>query len=72
MEYRELGHTDPRWDDLVREALERQLLENDLSAARTPWEEAYDLGYRGYVGLECRPKTTELAAAIGVAKADVW
>jgi hydroxypyruvate isomerase len=34
--------------------------------------EAYDLGYRGYVGLECRPKTTELAAAQGVARADVW
>jgi hydroxypyruvate isomerase len=35
-------------------------------------KEAYDLGYRGYVGLECRPKTTELAAAQGVAAADVW
>jgi len=35
-------------------------------------KEAYDLGYRGYVGLECRPKTTELAAARAVAKADVW
>jgi hydroxypyruvate isomerase len=34
--------------------------------------EAYDLGYRGYVGLECRPKTTELAAAQGVARADDW
>lgn len=34
--------------------------------------EAYELGYRGYVGLECRPKTTELAAAVAVAKADVW
>lgn len=34
--------------------------------------EAYELGYRGYVGLECRPKTTELAAAQGVARADVW
>ena len=34
--------------------------------------EAYDLGYRGYVGLECRPKTTELAAAQGVAAADIW
>jgi hydroxypyruvate isomerase len=33
---------------------------------------AYELGYRGYVGLECRPKTTELAAAQGVAHADVW
>jgi hydroxypyruvate isomerase len=32
--------------------------------------QAYELGYRGYVGLECRPKTTELAAAQAVAKAD--
>jgi len=35
-------------------------------------KEAYDLGYRGYVGLELSPKTTELAAAIACAKADVW
>ncbi|HEY4312988.1 MAG TPA: TIM barrel protein [Pirellulales bacterium] len=35
-------------------------------------KEAFDLGYRGYVGLECRPKGTELAAAQGVAAADVW
>ncbi len=35
-------------------------------------KEAYDLGYRDYVGLECRPRTTELAAAKGVAAADVW
>lgn len=34
--------------------------------------QAYELGYRGYVGLECRPKTTELAAAQAVARADVW
>jgi hydroxypyruvate isomerase len=34
--------------------------------------QAYELGYRGYVGLECNPKTTELAAAQAVAKADVW
>jgi len=34
--------------------------------------EAHDLGYRGYVGLECRPQTTELEAARGVARADVW
>lgn len=34
--------------------------------------QAYELGYRGFVGLECRPKTTELAAARGVAAADVW
>ena len=35
-------------------------------------QEAHALGYRGYVGLECRPRTTELAAARGVAAADVW
>ncbi|MEX0677255.1 MAG: TIM barrel protein [Pirellulales bacterium] len=34
--------------------------------------QAYELGYRGYVGLECTPATTELAAAQAVAKADVW
>jgi hydroxypyruvate isomerase len=35
-------------------------------------KEAYDLGYRGFVGLECRPNTTELAAAQGVSRADRW
>jgi hydroxypyruvate isomerase len=35
-------------------------------------KQAYELGYRGYVGLELRPKTTELAAARAVAAADVW
>ncbi len=35
-------------------------------------QEAYDLGYRDYVGLELRPKSTELAAAQAVAAADVW
>ena len=35
-------------------------------------KEAHDLGYRDYVGLECRPKTTEQAAAAGVAAADIW
>jgi len=35
-------------------------------------KEVYDLGYRGYVGTECRPQTTELAAARALAKADVW
>lgn len=35
-------------------------------------KQAYDLGYRGFVGLECRPKTTELVAAHAVARADVW
>jgi hydroxypyruvate isomerase len=34
--------------------------------------QAHELGYRGYVGLECVPKTTELAAAKAVAAADVW
>jgi hydroxypyruvate isomerase len=34
--------------------------------------QAHELGYRGYIGLELRPKTTELAAARGVADADVW
>ena len=33
---------------------------------------AHDLGYRGYVGLELVPKTTELAAAIACAQADNW
>jgi hydroxypyruvate isomerase len=35
-------------------------------------KEAYDRGYRDYVGLECRPKTNELAAAKAVAAADTW
>lgn len=34
-------------------------------------QEAHKLGYRGYVGLECRP-TEELVAARRVAAADVW
>lgn len=34
--------------------------------------QAHDLGYRGFVGLELRPKTTELAAAQAAAAADVW
>jgi hydroxypyruvate isomerase len=33
---------------------------------------AYDLGYRGYVGLECRPQKDELTAARRVAAADIW
>lgn len=33
---------------------------------------AYELGYRDYLGLECTPATTELAAAQAVAKADQW
>jgi hydroxypyruvate isomerase len=35
-------------------------------------KEAFDLGYRYYVGLECRPKAGEIAAARRVAAADVW
>lgn len=35
-------------------------------------KEAYDLGYRGFVGLECRPKTTEEEAAKLIALADRW
>ncbi len=34
--------------------------------------EAYDLGYRGFVGLECRPLDTELEAARRVAATDIW
>ncbi|MFO0944907.1 MAG: hypothetical protein U1D30_03005 [Planctomycetota bacterium] len=33
-------------------------------------KEAYDLGYRGFVGLECKPKGDEHAAAIRVAESD--
>jgi len=33
--------------------------------------QAYELGYRGYVGLECNP-TEEIKAAKAVAAADVW
>jgi hydroxypyruvate isomerase len=35
-------------------------------------KEAYDLGYRGCVGLECNPKEGELVAARRVAAADRW
>lgn len=35
-------------------------------------KEAHDLGYRGYVGLECTPLKGEHAAALAVAAADVW
>jgi hypothetical protein len=35
-------------------------------------QQAYELGDRDHVGLELNPKTTELAAAIAVAKADRW
>ncbi|MGL4462067.1 MAG: hydroxypyruvate isomerase family protein [Planctomycetia bacterium] len=33
-------------------------------------KEAWDLGYRGYVGLECRPREGELTAAKRVAQSD--
>jgi hydroxypyruvate isomerase len=35
-------------------------------------KEAHDLGYRGYVGLECVPQRDEVTAARRVAAADVW
>jgi hydroxypyruvate isomerase len=35
-------------------------------------KEAYDLGYRDFVGLECRPLGDEVTAARRVAAADVW
>lgn len=35
-------------------------------------KEAHDLGYRGYVGLECVPLRDEITAARRVAAADVW
>jgi hydroxypyruvate isomerase len=34
--------------------------------------ELHELGYRGYVGLECRPVGGEIEAARRVAAADVW
>jgi len=35
-------------------------------------KELHRLGYRGYVGLECRPATTEIEAARAVNRADQW
>ncbi len=35
-------------------------------------KEAWALGYREHVGLECNPKDGELKAAMGVALADIW
>ena len=35
-------------------------------------KQAFDLGYRDFVGLECRPREGELAAARRVAAADIW
>jgi hydroxypyruvate isomerase len=34
--------------------------------------EVYELGYRGFVGLECVPLRDPLEAARAVARADVW
>lgn len=34
--------------------------------------QAHELGYRGFVGLECRPRHGELEAARAVARADRW
>ncbi len=34
--------------------------------------QAYELGYRDFVGLECRPKGAEIDAAKAVAQADQW
>lgn len=34
--------------------------------------EAKSLGYDDFIGLECRPKSSELAAARAVAAADIW
>ena len=35
-------------------------------------KEAWSLGYRGFVGTECRPRGSELDAARALARADVW
>ncbi len=35
-------------------------------------KEAYELGYRGYVGLECSPLNNSVEAAQRVALADRW
>ncbi len=34
--------------------------------------EAYELGYRGFVGLECRPVGDPVDAAGAVVRADTW
>ncbi len=36
------------------------------------FKQLHDSGYRGWVGLECRPKTTEVAAARAANRADQW
>jgi hypothetical protein len=35
-------------------------------------KEAIQLGYRDFVGLECRPLKDEVSAARSVAAADIW
>jgi hypothetical protein len=35
-------------------------------------KQLHDLGYRGFVGLELRPRRTELEAARAVNRADQW
>jgi hydroxypyruvate isomerase len=35
-------------------------------------KQAYDLGYRGYVGAECRPQKNEITAARRLAATDMW
>ena len=36
------------------------------------WKQLHDLGYRGYLGLECRPRNGEVEAARAVHRADQW
>jgi hydroxypyruvate isomerase len=36
------------------------------------FKQLHDLGYRGYVGLECRPRGSEVDAARAVNRADQW
>ena len=35
-------------------------------------KQLHDLGYRGHVGLECRPRGSELDAARAVNRIDQW
>jgi hydroxypyruvate isomerase len=36
------------------------------------WKQLHDLGYRGYLGLECRPRNGEVEAARAVHRLDQW
>ena len=64
----------------LREGAELPSPDPTVTISDTTWpqssleevRQAQELGYKDYVGLELVPKTTELAAAIAVAKADVW